>query len=147
MRINMTKSVRDGEGFSIQRIVVAFLVVLGFVGSGLATSPVEAAPANAAVVAVSAAAERPPGLGESAVRDGRLAMPGTKAQIGGQCAEAAKVAWANRWNPWPSRYVIAAIGMAAACGYWIGGMWSNRAQQAWNTCWPNCPWYYAFKFW
>jgi hypothetical protein len=66
---------------------------------------------------------------------------------GGACADAAKIAWANRWNPWPSRYVVMAIGMAAACGYWIGGMWSGQAQKAWNTCWPNCPWWYAFKFW
>ncbi len=67
--------------------------------------------------------------------------------VGGKCAEAAKVAWANRWNPWPPRYVVMAFGMAASCGYWIGGLWSNRAMEAANDCWPNCPWWAPFRFW
>lgn len=66
---------------------------------------------------------------------------------GNKCTEAARIVWANRYNPWPTKYVVMAGGMAAACGFHIGTVWSHRAQRAWNVCWPNCPAWYAFKFW
>lgn len=69
------------------------------------------------------------------------------AQVGGQCAEAAKIAWANRWIPSPPSYVVAAMGTAAMCGYWIGGIWGDRALEAMDSCWPNCPWWSPFRFW
>lgn len=66
---------------------------------------------------------------------------------GNTCAQAARVVWEWRHVKWPPAWVIAAGGMALACGYQIGTVWSERAQRAWNTCWPNCPWWYAFRFW
>lgn len=69
------------------------------------------------------------------------------ARVGGQCAEAAKIAWANRWNPWPPSYVVAAMATAATCGSWIGGLWGERALEAMDRCWPNCPSWAPFRFW
>jgi hypothetical protein len=36
---------------------------------------------------------------------------------------------------------------ALAIGYCIGQGWSARAVKSWAKCWPNCPSWYAFRFW
>lgn len=123
----------DGSPISdvlLRMLTLLLVLLLAAGGLGAITTPAQASPAPTLATTV-----------------GVSSSVSITQQVANQCKQAAAVAWANRWNPWPGRYVVMAIGMSAACGYWIGGLWSSRAQQAWNTCWPNCPWWYAFKFW